>query len=346
MEAIKYPTFVLNMKNMKRFLGLFVSVLLLNSCDDGDVSVDAIDFTEVEANVCADNNIVYKIKQNEALFFELGQDADFATAFQNNPTPDGTPHVFQISENNRIFYRAYNDVVSSDNFCVLPPPVSPNVTEEWTVSSGRIEITTQAVIIQNTDTDFPNGEKIQKYRHNIVFKDIVWEKPGGQQLEQTYAFGAYDTFPNAQLFGFNWDDSLNRCVGTNTVYNYLGREGIVLNIAPNLIVNQVTTINEPRVGYLGTENTLTYNFYNPDDAALLTDDNFCGGALTPAVIETWIGVAGDQTLMTGRIEVTTTTSGPGIYLHDIHLVNVSVQKGNSQFFLADDYFLGQLITTD
>jgi hypothetical protein len=334
---------VLNIKEMKKLLGIAAIALLLMGCDDGDVSVETIDFNEVEASNCG--NIIYKINEKETIFLELANDADFALAFQNEPTADGAPLVFPINESNRVFYRAYDGNVSANNFCNPIPPVTPIVVEEWTVSDGTIEIETDAVIVQNTNAGFPGGEKIQKYRHTITLRDITWQKPGGEQTEEVFDdFGSYDTFPNAQLFTFGFDDVLDKCPSANVIYNFLGREGITLFYEPGLIVNEVTPLGSPRVVNLNANNILTYKLYNSADSTLLTSENFCGSATVPATLETWTGVNGSD--MTGRIEVTTTTNGPGSYLHQIHLINVSFKKGNTQFLLATDYLLGELITTD
>jgi hypothetical protein len=328
---------------MKRFLGLALCTLFLTACDDGDIAVDTIDFSEVEANDCG--NIIYKINGSEALFFQLGEAGAFESAFVNVPTTPGNPRVYQVTDLNRIFYRAYDGAVAPDNFCSPIPPTTPTVTEQWTVSSGRIEIETEPVVILNDNPALPGGEKIQKYRHGITFRDITWEKPSGQQFHDSLAFGTYDTFPNGALFAFNFDGELSQCPASNVLYNYFGREGIAFSIDPALIVNAATPIGEPRVGYLA-ENTLFYRLYDANDSTLLTEGNFCGDAATPAVVELWTALPGDPTAMTGRIEVTTSNSGPGTYIHEIRLKNVYLSNGTTQILLASDYLLGQLLTVD
>ena len=57
LKQIKNSIFVLNMKNMKRFLGLLLCVLLFNSCDDGDIKLETFNFDTAAAINDCDVNI-------------------------------------------------------------------------------------------------------------------------------------------------------------------------------------------------------------------------------------------------------------------------------------------------
>jgi hypothetical protein len=66
-------------------------------------------------------------------------------------------------------------------------------------------------------------------------------------------------------------------------------EALILDIEPNLIVNEATPLNTPRTGLIGeTKNKLTYYFW------FIIDDYFCKTTYpaTPAITEEWIGVTG------------------------------------------------------
>jgi hypothetical protein len=80
---------------------------------------------------------------------------------------------------------------------------------------------------------------------------------------------------------------------------------------------------------------------------LLTDDYFCNTTTpsTPVINQEWNAVAG-VTGISGIVEVTTTTNGPGSFKHTIVLKKVTLKKGNSDFLLGDNYIYGDLLTTN
>ena len=317
---------------MKKYLGFVALAFLLNGCDDGDMTVENIDFADVIADDCG--NIIYKLKDSEVWFFEV-ESAE--AAFANDATPEGVPRTLPINNANRIFYRAYNGPITSANICETIQPTTPSVIEQWTFTGNNaaIEITTTPVIVPNTD--FPGGEKIQSYRHHIFFKNIVITSPGGSIQDDSEEFGFYLT--PASTLPFNFDDQLDQC--GNLINNTIGSEGIALDIDPALIQNATTT-GTPRIGLISaTTNRLVYSLFQSQ----VTADYFCASPTppAPALKEQWIaddGVSGAS----GIVEVTTTSSGPGVFLHEIHLKNVRFRRGNSSFLLATDYFLGYLTT--
>lgn len=56
---------------MKRILSLLAFTLLLNSCDDGNLTQENISFDTVSVQKCATNQLLYKLKDNEALILKL-----------------------------------------------------------------------------------------------------------------------------------------------------------------------------------------------------------------------------------------------------------------------------------
>lgn len=56
---------------MKRIVSLLVFVLLLNGCDDGNLAVENIDFATAPMKSCSTNNIIFKLKEKEALLLEI-----------------------------------------------------------------------------------------------------------------------------------------------------------------------------------------------------------------------------------------------------------------------------------
>ena len=141
LEQIKNSTFVGNSIKMKRFLGILICVFAFNSCDDGDLILETITFEDATTESCTTNNIIYKLKEKEALLLEIPK-----SVFVNEPTVPGTPTLIDIDNTNyRVVYRFYNGTVTSENICNTIPPAQPYVTDQWTASSGKIQIITTTI---------------------------------------------------------------------------------------------------------------------------------------------------------------------------------------------------------
>lgn len=323
---------------MKRVISLLIFALLLNSCDDGDLTMEDINFDDITAlQSCTTNGILYKLKEKESLLLEIPE-----SEFVNNPTTPENPTIINIDNStHRVIYRFYDGAVSSDNICNTIPPATPIVTDQWTAISGKIQIITTA--LKSTIAD--NATRITGYNHNITFKNITFARSGGNQVYETFAFGDYKI--NATPLPLVFNAEVKRCSPTSTqLYNYVvgGTESLTIdNIDPTLIVNTETPPNTPRTALIGSvNNKLTYRLY----ASILPDNYFCTTPIpiTPLVKEEWNGVNGVAGA-SGIIEVTTTKSG-SIYKHTIVLKNTTLKKGNSDFKLGDNYSYGFLDTND
>lgn len=314
---------------MKRVVSLLVFALLLNGCDDGDLIQEDISFEDVATQNCTKNDIIYKLKDNEALILEV-----VGFTF---PTETKSQEL-DISSSNRVLYRFYNGAVNSSTICETIPPATPIVVDQWTTSGGKIAINTTAVKTTNT-TD--NSTKITGYNHNITFKNITFVKSDGTQVYETFPFGDYVISATPLPFAFN--KTLEQCNSTKQLYDYNSNEALILDIDPTLIVNEVTPLNTPRTGLISnTKNKLTYRLFS----GLLTGAYFCNSTFptTPAVSEEWIAVAGVAN-ESGIVEVTTTTLGTG-FKHTVVLKKAKMKKGSSDFILGDNYIYGELLTTN
>lgn len=319
---------------MKRVASLLFFMLLLNGCDDGDLILETIDFEDAVTQSCSDNNILYKLKESEALLLEIPK-----TVFVNEPTDPSDPIVIDIDNSTyRVIYRFYNGTVAADNICNTIPPATPYVSDQWTATSGKIEITTTTV---TTAGSIAGSTVITGYNHRIIFKNITFDKGNGTQVYETFVFGDYVTPSTPLPFGF--DKTVEQCPDKKQVYNYNGGEAFTLdNLESTLIVNEETPLNTPRTGLLGSvKNKLTYRLYN----GLLPSSYFCNltPPLLPTVSEEWNGVNGVAN-MSGIIEVTTIKSGTTAFKHTIVIKNATLTKGNSSFKMGDVYTYGELTT--
>ena len=318
---------------MKRVFSLLVFVLLLNGCDDGNLTLETIDFEDAQTQSCS-NNIIYKLKPSEALLLEIPK-----ITFVNEPTSPSSPIVLDIDNTtNRVIYRFSDGTVSSENICNTIPPAKPYITDQWTATSGKIEITTTSITSAGS---IPGSTVITGYNHHIVFKNITFAKTNGTQVYETFVFGDYTTSTTPLPFGF--DKTVEQCSNTKDLYNYNGGEAFTIdNLDPTLIVNVETPVNTPRTALIGdVKNKLTYRLYN----GLLPSTYFCNliPPPIPLIKEEWNGVKGVANT-SGIIEVSTIKSGTTAFKHTITIKNATLKKGNSSFKLGDVYLYGDLIT--
>ncbi len=88
---------------MRKYAYLLLFALLLNGCDDGDITVETVDFKDVTADACnlTTNELIYKLKSQESLLLQLAPGT-----LLNEPTPVGDPREFSINNdgNFRLVY--------------------------------------------------------------------------------------------------------------------------------------------------------------------------------------------------------------------------------------------------
>jgi len=317
---------------MKRILCILSLLLFITACDDGNLTVDAIDFSEVAVQKCTDKDVIYKVKDAEMLFIEIP-----ASTFISDATVEGEPIEVAINSTNKVTYRKYDGTVSSANICPTIPDATPNLKEQWNATSGIIQITSTAIKSTNS-TD--NSTRITGYTYNIVFKNITFQKPTGPQVYETFAFGNYATTLNPLAFGFNEEVDKSAC--STKIYDFSGGEVFTLDVEnyTTLFANEVTTT--PRTALISATNKLSYRLYS----GTVTDANyFCATTIptTPTLLQQWNAVDGIEAT-SGIIEVSTTTLTTTTYQHTIRLKKVTLKKGNSDFSLGDDYLFGTLIT--
>ena len=329
---------------MRKYASLLVFALLLNGCDDGDITVNQIDFETIAGVSCTDENLlVYKLKSQESLLLQVAEGT-----FQNEPTAIGVPNLYTINNSSyRLAYRSYDGAILGTDICSLIPPVSPKVIDEWYATDGVIEIETSQEV---TPTKTDNGTRITGYNHNINIKNVTYMVSGVKVTVPEIKFGDFKTkIATEDELTLTFKEAADQCGDlTGQVYNFNESSAITIDaIDPSLIVNSVTDLNAPRTGLLGTtSNKLLYRVYT---GGVITDSFFCNTTTptTPVLKETWTGDAGvkntDGVLVSGIIEVTTTTFPSG-FKHTIVLKKATLRKGNNFFSLGDNFLLGELIT--
>jgi len=329
---------------MKKYASLLLLALFLNGCDDGDLTIETIEFADVTATSCdTTNTLLYKLKTQEALLLQLPS-GDLI----NNPTKDGAPITYTIDDSNyRVFYRSYTGEITKSNICDAIPPSSPTVTDEWRAKAGIIQITTKADY--KTPAPEDGHTEITGYTHNIIFNNITWKKPTGPDvIEPVYSFGDFKTTVTPVVVTFS-DDVAEYCETYKKVYNDNTTSALVIENfdTENLIKNEDTPTGVPRKSVINlnkTTNKLYYRIYKNPLPEKTNADYFCLQTTpsTPTVSSTWVGEDGTMDV-SGTIEVTTTSTTSN-FKHKIVLKKVKLTKGNSTFNLANEFVLGTVTT--
>lgn len=146
MKAFKYKLF-------------FLIIVLISSCDDGNIITTTFNFDEnTNLSLCRQNgvNVLYFIDQetNEAISFEFVED-DFDGTF-SGLEDEFIEIEIPISNTNRVTYRRLNASITGANyFCQEVPPSSPQVLEEFVSTTGGTAILQIRISEQDDNDDVP-----------------------------------------------------------------------------------------------------------------------------------------------------------------------------------------------
>jgi len=153
------------MKNTVFLLALLM--LVLNACDDGDLTIETLDFDDVSIANCGtattDTRIFFKISGNEALILQL------QSGLLANEESVETITSNIGSSGSRLFYRVFSETVTNGYFCDDIPPVEPSVLEEISAEDGQVLVTTTAI----DSTSF---------EHLIQLDNIILRNNLGEQI--------------------------------------------------------------------------------------------------------------------------------------------------------------------
>lgn len=150
---------------MKKLVILFVLISFFTGCDDGDIAVAEIDFSEQDIQLCGEY-LFYKLssENTESLTLKITNSTNITTRL-------GSFNYTINNNSNSLKYRVYNGS-AANYFCNDIQPVNPVVISEWSVLSGTVNILTT---LDQVDRD------------GVAFED---ENPGEQDENGNY--------PNAQ----------------------------------------------------------------------------------------------------------------------------------------------------
>jgi hypothetical protein len=317
---------------MKKFFGLLALLFLINSCDDGDVAVQDISFENATGAICT--NLAYKIKGNEVLIINF---ADIKKAFIDDQTIANKPISLNIADGNSVTYRAYNDVPTASNFCGALPPASPIVVEEWTATGGTIEITsTISKTTSTATTGNTNQETIDGYNQLIILRNVTFKKPNGDQFYEEFRFGTIKPDFTRLNFEIFKQQTIEKCETNNNLTSKNGITSLIsFDNSSGIIQNSATIVGSPRVATISPTNNLYYRVFD--------NLNFITYKCATSYLTTDSTLKQEWNATSGTVEVTTESSATN-FIHKVRLKGVKFKKGNTEFYLGDDFELGEFET--
>jgi len=169
---------------MKKLV-LVLVLLGFMSCDDGDLTVETLDFDSATISSCTTSpgvELLFKINDVDALILELP-----STLLINTVTEIDTPRTAAFTAANaNAYYRSFNTSITSSYFCDAIPPAGVSVSLEYEASSGTIEVITVAV-------DSDEDGVADSYEHTITLLNVVFDNDGESIIDENFEFGTFTT---------------------------------------------------------------------------------------------------------------------------------------------------------
>lgn len=159
---------------------LFLSILSLFSCDDGNFEIPSFEF-DTTVNVCGDY-VIYRTNSNatEALIIKLSN---------LNILQEETISPIEVNiSNDNTQYRIFDSAVNSDYFCADIPPIEPIVIRNWQGVAGATN-----VISIETNAVYNTNNELTGYEHALTLKNLVLESNGETLTFENYYFGNFVT---------------------------------------------------------------------------------------------------------------------------------------------------------
>ena len=166
---------------MNRVFLIFI-FCFINSCDDGDLIIEAVDFNDISITFCEstttiNSTLFFKLNSVEALVLELQ-----SGILKNEVSTDTIKSA--IPGQSQLIYRTFSDNISNNYFCDAVPPITPTVVEEFEGEGGDVFITT---VKSESDSTI--------YEHKIELSGISLVNAEGQRISdlQINEFGTITT---------------------------------------------------------------------------------------------------------------------------------------------------------
>lgn len=146
---------------MRLYLKILLVSFLFVACNDGEIVVTTFDFADTNISSCNNTGttkLLYKAKTdpiNEALILSLSNATFSETGNVLIDSEITTPRIINLSStgDNQLIYRTFDAAATNAYFCSDIPQSTPKVIQEYISEGGKVNITTLATVVEDTDGD-------------------------------------------------------------------------------------------------------------------------------------------------------------------------------------------------
>ncbi|MBC9795296.1 hypothetical protein [Sinomicrobium weinanense] len=242
------------------FFGTFLAALTLSGCNDGDMDIDRVDFSEGSIENCSDSfknsGLLFKIVDSEVLILELEKGF-----LGNRKTQDSIDS--KIPDKSKLSYRYFDGTVSKDYFCNTVTPATPSVLQEIVATGGTI----RALTTPKTDGS--------GFNHGIVIHDAVLVNNAGEKvIERRFSLGTFGTAPPDAATGVD----LGNVIHCNDTLLYRTGPGnnnkgmaLVLDLEEGMFPKEITTEQDTITSIIGEGSRVFFDIFDSE----LPDNYYC-----------------------------------------------------------------------
>lgn len=288
----------------KLYTIVLLSFLALQSCNDGDVVYENLEFGNSSVEKCSDKNFYYKTSDNEIIILDIEADSLLKIDL----------HVEQaVGDRSNVIYRKYSDKVTGKVICDLLPPAYPNTISELTAQNGG------KIIMDKLITTNPNEEQKSvsvSYSYTFNFMNIKFtNEDASEELKfDKLNFGSYRS-SNSPTFNFNFTTNVGEvkdqpkeafmCSQKNTLVAINNAGTLLLSMPSDYELPKIEGVEE--IALNNSPISLTYRQYKNNGALNAEDICSTDGTITSTnnrLLEQWLSSK------TGSIIITTRKTEP------------------------------------
>src|SRR5690554_333262 len=157
----------------------FLLIATIISCDDGEIIVKDFDFDNVNLQTCgAEGNYVF-YKNNTVNYESLSLNLKTNTPLYSEP------HLTEYTFNGVDIYakyRRFDSNLPSNYYCNNIPPSTPQLMDEYTASSGKVQV----------HVEFREEENTLYKDVHILLKDLIFIKENDQIIVESLSMGTIE----------------------------------------------------------------------------------------------------------------------------------------------------------
>lgn len=301
---------------MKKILGLLVFSIAITACNDGDLVFDNFNFDEKDIQKCEDNELYFKINNNQLLLvdFTFGNNLSVLDSL----APLNEMQKILTSDRTKIYYRTYDAAVSKNVICALLAPANPKVTSEYiSIPGGTINYTrTMRPIVTETAVNV-------SYVYTINFENITLTNGTSDIRYAVLPYGSYQ-YDNSRM-SFNFTTNFTNC--DNVLIGYTATEVVQLTLPENFVF---PTANQTQ--NIPLNNTTDIQYFVFKNSFSIDEDAPCEFP-TETIKEQWQSTSGNL-----QIESSAITNASGNvtgYRHQLKLQQTQFNNDLASFVITE-----------